>query len=205
MAVIEYFYSAHSAFAYLGSARFAELAKGHEVVHRPIDLDITVPAAGVPGFRARTAAHRKYYFRREIQRWSEYRNAPVKQGHPVHHYNDIALANCLLIAAIGQGLDVQPLAHAMLQSHWRDDSDLADQSTLHQLAQDAGFDADNLLRQAVTTEIKEIYDCNTQEAVDRSVFGSPTYFVDGDMFYGQDRLEMVERALAEPFMGAWPL
>jgi 2-hydroxychromene-2-carboxylate isomerase len=45
---------------------------------------------------------------------------------------------------------------------------------------------------------------NTEEAINRSVFGSPTYFVDGDMFYGQDHLEIVERALQQPFAGRWP-
>ena len=48
------------------------------------------------------------------------------------------------------------------------------------------------------------YQANTEEAVARSVFGSPTHFVDGDMFYGQDRLHMVERALSKPYAGTWP-
>jgi 2-hydroxychromene-2-carboxylate isomerase len=52
--------------------------------------------------------------------------------------------------------------------------------------------------------IQAIFHANTEEAVQRSVFGSPTYFVDGDMFYGQDRLELVERALRTPFAGKWP-
>ncbi|MDE0808541.1 MAG: DsbA family protein, partial [Alphaproteobacteria bacterium] len=49
-----------------------------------------------------------------------------------------------------------------------------------------------------------IYEANTKEAIERSVFGSPTYVVDGDMFYGQDRLEMVERALSKPFTTRLP-
>ena len=44
---------------------------------------------------------------------------------------------------------------------------------------------------------------NTAEAIERSVFGSPTYFIDGDMFYGQDRLEQVERAISQPFAKVW--
>jgi 2-hydroxychromene-2-carboxylate isomerase len=204
MATIEYFYSAHSAFAYLGSARFAAISPGHMVIHRPVDLDRVVPGAGVPGFKKRTPAHRAYYFRREIQRWAQFRGVAIKQGHPQHHYNDITLGNCMVIAGIQAGLDVQPLAHAMLQSHWRDDSDLADPATLLALAKLAGFDGDALLRAAQTPEIQAIYATNTDEAIRRSVFGSPTYFVDGDMFYGQDRLELVERALSQPFTGDWP-
>ena len=79
MADIEYFYSAHSAFAYLGSARFMEIARagGHTIVHKPFDLGPAIEAGGAGSTRARSSAHRAYYFGREIQRWSEERNAPV--------------------------------------------------------------------------------------------------------------------------------
>ncbi|MBT4045892.1 MAG: 2-hydroxychromene-2-carboxylate isomerase, partial [Rhodospirillaceae bacterium] len=60
------------------------------------------------------------------------------------------------------------------------------------------------LRAATTQDVRAVYEQNTEEAIERSVFGSPTYFVDGDMFYGQDHLEMVERAIVQPFNGKWP-
>lgn len=204
MATIEYFYAAYSAFAYLGSERIAELAAGHTIIHRPIDLGKVLERAGVIKFSKRTPAHVDYYFRREIQRWSEYRNAPVMVGRPTYHDNDISLANCMLIAGIEAGLDIQPLAHAMLQSHWRDDSDLSNEAVLAGLGESLSLDSNSLLQAANTPEIRGIYTANTEDAIQRSVFGSPTYFVDGDMFYGQDRLELVEQALAKPFAGKWP-
>ncbi len=51
--------------------------------------------------------------------------------------------------------------------------------------------------------VAQAYGANTQEAIDRSLFGSPTYVVDGDVFYGQDRLEMMERALKRPYSREW--
>jgi 2-hydroxychromene-2-carboxylate isomerase len=51
--------------------------------------------------------------------------------------------------------------------------------------------------------VQQAYRANTEEAIRRAVFGSPTYVVDGDMFYGQDRLELVERALQRPFAATW--
>ena len=51
--------------------------------------------------------------------------------------------------------------------------------------------------------MQQVYRANTEEAIRRSVFGSPTYVVDGDMFYRQDRLEMVERALRRPYVATW--
>ncbi|MDZ4134700.1 MAG: DsbA family protein, partial [Paracoccaceae bacterium] len=68
----------------------------------------------------------------------------------------------------------------------------------------AGLDPAPLLAAAVSPETLATYAANTDEAIRRSVFGSPTYFVGGDMFYGQDHLELVERALRQPFAGGWP-
>lgn len=174
-------------------------AAGCRIVHRPIDLNRCVVAAGAPGFDNRTQAHYDYYFGREINRWSEYREAPVLGFIPTHHANDTRLANGMLIAGLQQRQNIDALAHSLLEAHWRDDADLADQDTLEQIGTHCGFDAGSLLAQATSAEVDATYAKNTEEAIARSVFGSPTYFVDNDMFYGQDRLELVERALAKPF------
>jgi 2-hydroxychromene-2-carboxylate isomerase len=203
---VEYFYAAHSAFAYLGSARFRAIvaAAGRRIAHRPVDLRRVVAEAGAVPFGRRTRAHAAYYFGREIERWSEERGAPWLGRIPTHHANDITLPNCMLIAGLVRGIEIDDLAHAMLEAHWRDDADLADRDTLAAIGRGAGVDPLPLLDLALSPEVKTIYQANTDEAIRRSVFGSPTYFVDGDMFYGQDRLDMVERALRKPYAGVWP-
>ena len=142
MASIEYFYSAHSAFAYLGSARFMAIARaaGRTIEHRPFDLRIAVPKAGAVPFEQRMAAHRDYFFRREIERWAEERDAPVMKGSPTHHRKDMTLPNALLIAAQMAGETIDQLAHVMLEAHWRDDADLADPATLERLTRSVGLD-----------------------------------------------------------------
>jgi len=201
MPTIEYFYAAHSAYAYLGSAKVMEIAKeaGATIIHRPNDLRKVVPAAGSTPTGERTKAHRAYFFGREIQRWSEERNAPVVDGLPTYHHNDITLPNCFLIAAMEAGRNIDQLAHSFLEAHWRDDADLADSPTLVKLARQCGLDGEAILAASTNAAIAAKYAEYTQEAIDRSVFGSPTYFVDGDMFYGQDRLELVARALKRPY------
>jgi 2-hydroxychromene-2-carboxylate isomerase len=198
---IEYFYAAHSAYAYLGSARLMAIAKktGRTIKHRPIDLRATVPAAGSTPTSERTKEHRAYFFGREIKRWSEERNAPVVDGLPTYHHHDIGLPNRMLIAGIIQGANIDLLAHGMLEAHWKDDADLADRPTLERIALANGYDATPLLAASDSAQAQAIYEANTAEAIERCVFGSPTYFVDGDMFYGQDRLEMVERAIERPY------
>ena len=201
MPEIEYFYSAHSAYAYLGSARFMAIDKaaGRTITHRPNDLRRLVPASGSTPFSERSKGHYAYYFRGEIDRWAEERNAPVIVGRPTHHDKDMTLCNGMLIAGLVQDKNIDQLAHVMLESHWRDDSDLADRDTLVALARQVEMDPEPLLVAALSEEVQAIYEANTVEAIERSVFGSPAYFVDGDMFYGQDRLEMVERALRQPY------
>lgn len=198
---IEYFYSTHSIYAYLGSRRLLDLseATGRFIVHKPIDLDLVVSAAGAKPFLNRSKNHLSYYFRREIDRWAEERDVLILKGYPKHHFKDMKLANCFVIAAIMKGYNVNQLSHSMLKEHWLNDADLTDESILAVIANRVGLDAESLLELAFSQDIISTYSANSEEAITRSVFGSPTYFVDGDMFYGQDRLEMVERALKKPY------
>lgn len=195
---IEYFYSAHSAYAYLGAwelERIATEAKA-TIVHRPFDFAPVMAAAGSKSFKERSQAHIEYFFGREMIRWAQLRELPMIGHRPTHHDNPLALANGAIIAA---GPEAGVLSRAILQAHWRDDADISDPATLFRLAQETGFDASALLGAATSDTIQNQHDANTKEAISRSVFGSPTYFVGGDMFYGQDRLFMVEQALRRPF------
>ena len=204
--VIEYFYAAHSAFAYIGSALLSRVAKdgGRRIEHRPYDLRVALEALGPGATGNLSPARRAYFFGREIERWAEFRGAPIMNGIPDTHGHDITLPNCLLIAGAETEGKIDNLAHALLQAHWVEGADLADEATLRALAAKSGYDGEALLAKARSPEIMARYQANTEEAIRRSVFGSPTYFVDGDMFYGQDRLDLVARAMKEPFKKMWP-
>ncbi|WP_300062291.1 2-hydroxychromene-2-carboxylate isomerase [uncultured Roseobacter sp.] len=201
MKQIEYFYACHSVFAYLGAWRLAEIAAEHDVqvIHKPIDLNPVVAAAGSAPFSARSKTHSYYFFGREITRWAEVRELPWIMRRPTHHDNPLALGNGTIIAAQTMGLDVHALSRALLQAHWRDDADPADAATIAAIADGLGMDGAALITAAQSAETQAQHAANTAEAIARHVLGSPTYFVEGDMFYGQDRLEMVARALVKPF------
>lgn len=198
---IEYFYSTHSAYAYLGTGRLRQICNQHNraVRHVPFDLRAALDASGHAVTGSLTSARRDYFFGREILRWSEFRNAPVMGIRPTWHDNDLALSSTMVIAAEQTGRDVAALTDAILRAHWKDDADIADAPTLIRLADALEMDGKALLEKAVAPAIQKIYASNTREAIERNVFGSPTYFVDGDMFYGQDRLELVDRAIQTPF------
>ena len=201
MPIIEYYYSAHSAYAYLGSRRLMEICARFDVtlVHRPFALNPVVEAQKSLPFRERTQAHVDYFFGREIERWAEFRSVDVVPFRPTHHDADYELASRMILALGDTGPAVDAMAHAVLEAHWRDDADLSDAASLASVAQTLGHDPKTLLTRARSDEMGEMYKANTDAAYQASVFGSPTYVVDGDVFYGQDRLEMIERALVTPF------
>ena len=201
MKTIEYVYSAHSAFAYLGSSRLAELCDDHSVtlIHRPILLSPVVEAQGSLSFAARTQAHVDYFFGREIERWSEYRAVPIINFRPTFHDADYSLASGMIIALGECGPSVDKMAHSILEAHWRDDADLSDVPTLAAIATRLGHDASTLLHKAGSSQVQDTLHKNAEWARARNVFGSPTYIVDDDPFYGQDHLELVAHALEKPF------
>jgi 2-hydroxychromene-2-carboxylate isomerase len=204
MTTIEYFYAAHSAFAYIGSALFMDIARrgGCRVVHRPYDLRGALASLGPGATGSLTPARSAYFFGREIERAAEFRNVPILPRIPTHHANDIHLPNAMLVAAAELG-SADRLAHAVLRAHWVDDADLADPETLLTLADSNNCNGADLLAAAKTAAVQARYAVNTRDAIARSVFGSPTYVVDGDPFYGQDRLEQVARAIERPFARRW--
>ena len=201
MATIDYVYSAHSAFAYLGSKRLLEICAAHGVQlnHKPIFLSPVVEAQKSPPFGARTQAHVDYFFGREIERWAEFRNVPIINFRPTHHDADYGLASGMILALGDTGAAVDAMAHSILEAHWRDDADLSDPKVLEKIATDLGHDAQVLLDQAKSEPVQAKIWANSEWAKSQNIFGSPTYILDGDPFYGQDHLELIEHALTNPF------
>ena len=104
----------------------------------------------------------------------------------------------LIIAArtsLGAGAAME-LAGAIMRALWEQERNIADDATLVQVADLAGFDGRMLVKSAETTGVQEQFDKNTDDAIAANVFGAPWYIVDGEGFWGQDRLDFVERALA---------
>jgi len=201
---IEYFYSTHSAFAYLGSQLFGQISANdsRSVRYVPFDLRRLFKALGRSPNGSQSDTHRAYFFGRELNRWAQFRGVEMLPEIPTYHDHDLAQSSRMIIAAQQQGIDVGQLTHVMLSAHWIDDADLDDSATLIKIANDAGLNGQELMNAQRDPAIDKIYLANTDEAIEREIFGSPTYIVDGDVFYGQDRLELVQRALTQPF--DWP-
>ena len=113
--------------------------------------------------------------------------------------NAADLADRILIASIFSNKNIDQLAFKFMLNHWTKNTDLTNENQIKEILISENFDSDDLLKMANTKKVIDTYEQNTEQAIALSLFGSPTYFVGGDMFYGQDNLELVERALQKPF------
>ena len=196
-ATIDYFFSPVSPWTYLGHERFAELAERHraEVRVKPVDLGKVFAVSGGLPLKQR-APQRQAYRLVELARWRDHLRMPLTvqpQYFPVPQ--DAACR--FIIAAKGESeLAAMRLAGAFMKACWAEERNLADEKTLRAIATEQGFDAETLAAAAATDAVGERYAAFTAEAIDKQVFGSPTYIVDGEPFWGQDRLDFVERKLA---------
>ncbi|MDB5954584.1 2-hydroxychromene-2-carboxylate isomerase [Ramlibacter sp.] len=195
---IQYWLSTSSPWTWLGSGRFTELTRrtrAHVEV-LPLDLSAVFATTGGLPVAQRPAARRSYRLL-ELARWSHRLGLPLTIE-PKHHPIDREPSSRLLIGAAAAGGDAPALSHAVLRALWAQDRDIGDWDLLADLARDCGLDGTALVESARAPATRERYRENTQRAISAEVFGSPTWVLGGERFWGQDRLDQ----LAERLLGA---
>lgn len=196
--VCEYYFAPPSPWTYLGHERFAALAKkyGVQVEVKPCDLGkVFNVSGGLP--LAKRAPQRQAYRLVELRRWSEFLQLPLNL-HPKFFPVQGDTASKIIIATrLAHGSDAAlGISGAIMRAVWAEERNIGDPDTLAAIAQECGHDGKALLKSAETASVQAEYDRHTDEAIAANVFGSPWYVVDGEAFWGQDRLDFVERAFA---------
>ncbi len=196
--VCEYFFAPHSPFAYLGHARFVALARQYDVqvVLKPFDLSkIFGQSGGLP--LAKRAPQRQAYRLKELERWSKFLGLPMNLQ-PTYFPVQSDLAARLIIATqLAHGTSAAlDLTGAVMRAIWEEEKNIADTDTLLALANGLGHDGASLLKSAETASVQAEFDRFSEEATTANVFGAPWFIVDGEGYWGQDRLDFVERAFA---------
>jgi 2-hydroxychromene-2-carboxylate isomerase len=193
--IIDYYFSPISPWAYLGGPRLIEIAARHgaEVRVKPVALKTVFPqTGGLP--LAKRAPARQAYRLMELRRWRDHLGLPITL-HPAHFPAPDEAAAGLIIAAGETGGDPLRLSQAVLAAVWAEERDIADPATLEAIAGETGHDGPALLAKAEDPAIQATYQALSEEAVARGVFGSPTYALGDELFWGQDRLDFLDRAL----------
>ena len=193
---IHVYYGVVSPYAYLGVPTLERIAARREVplIYKPADfLEVFRVSGGVPVDQR--PAQRQAYRLVELKRWSEYRGLPLNLQ-PRHFPVDMNPASLLILAAQEFGLPTGALSFALQRALWAQDRDIADPVTLVQVAEDLGLDGASLLQRSRSEVVRRRYVDNTREAIDLGLFGAPSYLYRGEVFWGQDRLDFLDRAIA---------
>lgn len=192
---IDYYFWLNSDWAYLGADRLEALAARCKVqiVYKPVNLPQVYSRTGGVLLGQR-APERQAYRVTELRRWCRKLGIHVN-AQPKFMCPNADLASCIVIAADGMGAPVTPLYKAVLHAEWCEDRDISSEETLRAILREQGLDDGALLEAARRPEVERRYRRFTDDAVAAGVFGSPSYVYRGELFWGQDRLDMLEECI----------
>lgn len=195
---VDYYFAPQSPWAYLGHQRLADIVQrtGATVRVMPIDLGGKVfpISGGLP--LGQRAPQRQAYRLVELQRFGQHLNLPLNLKPRYFPVAGDDAARLVIAADLAHGAAAaMAMAGAILAACWAQERNMADDKVLAELLQEQNLAA-SLLTQSHTQAVQVRYETYTQAAIDAGVFGAPSYVVDGEIFWGQDRLDFVERALA---------
>ena len=193
---IEYYYGFPSPFAFLGLKKFQEIAKKYnaEIIEKPCDLvaGIFAKTGGIPV--PQRSPQRQKYRLDELKRWSTFLNIKINIQPKYFPPKDPHLPAKFTIAADLLGTKLI-FGQELLKYVWCDEKDISDEKNIEEVSKMCNLDFKELSLLAKSEKVSKIYKDNTEEAVAKNVFGAPTYIYNNELFWGQDRLDFLERAL----------
>lgn len=195
---VDYYFAPQSPWAYLGHQRFQNILQksGATVRVMPIDLGGKVfpISGGLP--LGQRAPQRQAYRLTELARFSKWLGAPLHLKPTFFPVSGDDAAKLIIAVDMAAGANAaMAITGAILSAVWSQQRNIADEKTLVELLKEQNLPA-TCLEQAYSQAAQERYETYTQMAIDVGVFGAPSYVVNGEIFWGQDRLDFVERALA---------
>ncbi|RJG07743.1 2-hydroxychromene-2-carboxylate isomerase [Noviherbaspirillum cavernae] len=196
---VEFYFSFISLWSYIGSLPFQELIarRNIDVVYKPMDLYQVFAATGGKPPKERSPARQAYRLA-EMARWSRMRKIPLN-NEPRYYPAQPTLGHRMLLAALSDpAVDEQSIhgfVHSALKAVWADALNIEDEATLIHLAEKNGLNGKGLLAAAADPVLHDKEQALTAEALQRNVFGAPFYIFEGEPFWGQDRLELLEMAI----------
>jgi len=195
--IIDYYLTLNSPWAYLGSRRVAEIAARHdaEVRVKPVNFgEVFSRTGGLP--LPKRAPERQAYRLAELRRWRKHLGIGINLEPAFFPAQELTAA-CMVIAAGETGGRPLDLAQAFGQAVWEQERNIGDPETCLAIATETGHDAAALMAKAQEPATQERHAALTEEAIGRGVFGAPSYVYRDEIFWGQDRLDFLDRALAD--------
>jgi 2-hydroxychromene-2-carboxylate isomerase len=195
---IDYYVSLNSPWTHLGAARIEAMAMAANATMRiyPVDFGaIFAESGGLP--LPKRSPQRQAYRLQELARWRDHLNIPIHVEPEFFPAGEQLSSGCII--GLRETVGDQPaikLAHRVLKAVWQDEKNPADPATLAALITEIGLDAEQVMKLGSDSKWAERRLADTKAALERNVFGAPSYVIGDDIFWGQDRLEFVQRRLA---------
>ena len=192
---IDYFMSPSSPWTYLGSKLFTNLAGENKrlVNVYPVNFGKIFPISGGLPLPKR-APQRQAYRLLELHRWKSRRKSAMKVE-PTNFPSTAAIPSLAIIAARELGHDALKFSNLILAALWEEDLNIDDPKIIGLLCERSNLNQQAILDYAYSNAAEEKYEQFTNFAIEKSVFGAPSYIVDGELFWGQDRLDFVSEKL----------
>lgn len=196
--VVSYYMTVVSPWTYFGHDRLVALCAQHgaRIEMKPVDLGKIFPVSGGLPLKQRSPQRQSYRLV-ELARWQAALELPFNAQPKFAASGPDLAARWTLAADEHDARGALAFAGAVLRARWAEEGDIADPATLAACASAARLPAKEIAARADTPEIAARYSAATEEAIERQVFGTPWYVVDGEPFWGQDRLDFLARKLAQ--------
>lgn len=195
--IVDYYFAPQSPWTYLGHERFAAIARaaGATVRVLPADLGaVFAVSGGLP--LAKRPAQRQAYRLVELRRFSQYLGLPMTIQPKYFPVPGDDTARLIIAVDQHDGTEAaMKLAGAVFRALWVQERNIAEPGVRAELLAETGLAAQRL-DDAQTSAVQAAYESNTRTAIELGVFGAPSYVIDGEIFWGQDRLDFVARRLA---------
>ncbi len=196
---IDYYFAPNSPWTYLGHERFAQIAAaaGAGINVLPVDLGGKVfpVSGGLP--LAKRAPQRQAYRLLELKRFSEFLGQPIVLQPKFFPVNADDAAKLIIAVDMHDGSEAaMRIAGRILRGVWVDERNIADARDLAKMLEEEGLPSQRL-DDSMSQAVHQRYEQDSQRAIAAGVFGAPSYVVEGEIFWGQDRLDFLQRRLAK--------
>ncbi len=193
--MIDYYFATPSPWAYLATPRIIELKNKYnvEINWKPADLMEIFAIHGVANVKDRPKPVQLNRLT-ELGRWSKFLNMPLNIQ-PKYFPVDPTLSHKVIILAQKNNIDIKNLIFSFQRAVWADEKDISDENVIIEICKNNNFESNSIITDANSEEIQGEFKKNTEEALSRNVWGSPTFIFNNELFWGQDRIEFLERAI----------
>ena len=196
--VIDYYCSLQSPWTYLGHQRLLDLAERHNASINiwPVDFGTIFPVTGGLPLPKRSP-QRQAYRLQELKRWRDFLAIPLTLQPKYFPVSDRLGAGMVIALRDAKPQQALQLAGAILRAVWVEERDINDRDTLRIIADENQLDGNALLTESEQDKCSKVISNDSQAAIARNVFGAPSFVYQDELFWGQDRLDFLERAVAQ--------